>query len=576
MSKKQQMMKALLAASVAASLGGCATPGMRSAESEQSVARDSASDLMQKSSTKIAKNPLISKADSFFIERNPLPTKIDPASQLPPVFAQGVKFNQQAPLPLSEMFIRLSSLPEFQGIRFTVAQDVYEADGGKLGLNVSAANAQAPSRANADSSSGALALAGSGGAGASSQAGRRVEVMVSDVIFRKGTVAELLDQIATKTNLAWRYDGETVNFFRYESRIFTIEALQGSLTSTSTISSQASGGGSGGGGGGGGGGGAGGLTSSSDTNSSLSMNATADLWGDVNSAIQAQLSPRGRMSPMSSMGKITITDTPGQLRSIDRYIKDLNKSLGKQISFNVRVYSVENTNGDGYGIDWNGVWSTFASKYKINYQTTGNTSNLSNILTATFGNAASGATSNWNGSSAIVGALSRLGDTTLVTSTNVTTLNNIPAPVSVTTEQGYLQSSSTTVSGTSGTSQSSLTPGTITTGFNMNLLPQVGEGGDLIVRLTMDLSDLVRLTTYTSPDNRSSIQFPQKNKRNFLQSVPMRSGETVILSGFQQTQAVDDRNGVGSPNFWGLGGSRNTSTKTSTLVIVITPYVMAK
>jgi type II secretory pathway component GspD/PulD (secretin) len=92
----------------------------------------------------------------------------------------------------------------------------------------------------------------------------------------------------------------------------------------------------------------------------------------------------------------------------------------------------------------------------------------------------------------------------------------------------------------------------------------------------MDLSDLVKLTTFTSPDGKSAIQLPQKNLRNFLQRVSMRSGETLVLSGFQQTQSQDDQNGVVNPNFWALGGSRNTSGKSTTLVIMITPYVMAR
>lgn len=572
MSKKDHMIKAVIAVAAAAALGGCATTGMQAVEKEHDKQVAVSDDLIGKAFAKTPKDALISRADTFWVSRTPLPTTIDPASQLPPVFSKKIKFNQQATKPLSEVFVNLSNLPEFAGMRFTVAQDVYESDSTKLGMNVNpAASASPKGRSNADSASSPLPMAGAsasaGGAGAGS---KRVEVLVSNVIFREGTVAELLDQIATKTNLAWRFDGEKISFFRYESRIFRIDALSGALNTSSTISSKGSGSG------GGGGSTSEGPTTSSDTSSSTSVTSTADLWADVSAAIQSQLSPRGRMSPMPSTGQVTITDTPDQLRSIDRYIKELNKSMGKQIAFNVNVYSVENSTGDGYGVDWTGVWSTLAGKYNLGYKTSGNTTGLGNLFSVNLINAANGAPSNWAGSGAIVGALSKLGKTSLVTSTQVTTLNNITVPVSVTTETGYLKESSTTVSGTSGTSQTSLTPGTVTSGFNMNLLPRVGDGNDLMVQFSMDLSDLVKLTTFTSPDNKSAIQLPQKNLRNFLQRVSMRSGETLILSGFQQTQAIDDRNGVGSPNFWGAGGSRNSSARTTTLVIIITPYVMAK
>lgn len=562
--------KTVLALAVVSVMSGCTTSGMKVIERDNESHQAAATDLVEKSFMKTQTRGMISKADTFWVDKTPLPPRVDPASQLPPIFARHIDVNEQASLPLSEVFVRLAKHPALSGIRFTVAQDVYEADPSRLGVNVGAATAS--SNANADSTSarpGSAAPAATGSAAAANN--RRVEVMVSDLISRGGTFAEVLDMIATKTNLAWRFDGEKVHFFRYESRIFKIDALAGSLSTSSTVSTTGSGDTKS----------SGGSVSSntsvgSSSSSSTSVKTSSDLWSDISGAIQSQLSARGKMSLMPSTGQVTITDTPDQLRRIERYVKDLNAALGKQVAFNVHVYSVESNMNDGYGIDWTAVWSTVASKYKLGLSNSGNNQGLNNLFSVSLINAGNGAPSNWNGTSAILGALSAVGKTTLVTSTSVVTLNNIPVPVSVTTETGYLQSVSTTVSGTSGTSQTSLTPGSVTSGFNMSLLPRVGDSDDLMLQFGMDLSDLVKLTTFTSPDNKTSIQLPQKNLRNFLQRVSMRSGETLILSGFQQTLAQDSLNGIGSPKMWELGGSRNTSGKTTTLVILITPYVMAK
>lgn len=574
LNKGIMVAKTAAALAVAAALSGCATSGMKAVEAETVAAKATAVDLAEKAFAKVQPRPLISRSDTFWVERTPLPPRVDPASQLPPVFARRVSMNEQATLPLSEVFVRLSKHPMLSGLRYTVSQDVYESDPSRLGVNVGAAAAAgtaAPNpNANADSASRGAPAAGGAGAGAAN-ANRRVEVMVSDVIFKDGTFAELLDLIATKTNLAWRFDGEKVHFFRYESRIFKIDALAGALSTNSTVSSTGSGSTSGSGG-------AVSSTSStgSSSSSSTSVKTVADLWSDVSSAIQSQLSPRGKMSLMPSTGQVTITDTPDQLRRIERYVKELNAALGKQVAFNVHVYSVESSTTDGMGLDWSLVWQSLASKYKLGFKTAGNTSTLNNLFSIGVINAANGATTNFNGSNAIAGALAQVGKTSLVTSTQVVTLNNIPVPVSVTRETGYLQEMSTTVSGTSGTSQTSMKPGLVTSGFNMSLLPRVGDTDDLMLQFSMDLSDLVKITTFTSPDNKSSIQLPEKNLRNFLQRVSMRSGETLILSGFQQTMAQDTQQGVISPNVWALGGGRNTSGKTTTLVIMITPYVMAK
>lgn len=554
--------KTVLSLAIVAALGGCATGGMRVVEAENKAVNATSSDLNDKAFLKVPPRAMISKADTFWVDRTPLPPRVDPASQLPPVFARRVRINEQATLPLSEIFVRLAKIPYLTGMRFTVSQDVYESDPSRLGVNVGAqAAGGATANANADSTGARAPTAAAGGAGGAAGASRRVEVMVSDLILENGTFAELLDMIATKTNLAWRFDGEKVHFFRYESRIFKIDALAGALTTASTVN--ATGGGSSG-------------STGNSSSSSTSVKTMSDVWTDVSGAIQAQLSSRGKMSLMPSTGQVTITDTPDQLRRIERYVKELNSALGKQVAFNVHVYSVESNTNDGFGVDWNVLWSTLASKYKLGFTTAGNTATLNNLFSIGLINSAAGAPNNFNGSNALAGALSTIGKTSLVTSTTVVTLNNIPVPVSVTKETGYLQEMSTTVSGTSGTAQTSMKPGLVTSGFNMSLVPRVGDTDDLILQFQMDLSDLVKLTTFTSPDNRSSIQLPEKNQRNFLQRVSMRSGETLILSGFQQKMTQDTENGIGNPSMWALGGGRTTSGKTTTLVIMITPYVMAR
>lgn len=571
--KRLVLVKTAAAIAVAAALSGCATSGMKAVEVEAVAVKAAASDLAEKSFAKVQARPLISRADTFWVERTPLPPRVDPVSQLPPVFSRRVSMNEQASLPLSEVFVRLSKHPMLAGLRYTVSQDVYEADPSKLGVNVGgSATASSAPNANANADSTGSRATGQGASSSGANANRRVEVMVSDIIFKDGSFAELLDLIATKTNLAWRFDGEKVHFFRYESRIFKIDALAGALSTSSTVSSTGSGST------GGASGGAVSSTSStgSSSSSTTSVKSVADIWNDISGAIQSQLSSRGKMSLMPSTGQVTITDTPDQLRRIERYVKELNGALGKQVAFNVHVYSVESSTTDGLGLDWSLVWQTLASKYKLGFKTAGNTSTLNNLFSIGLINATNGAPSNFNGSTAIAGALAQVGKTSLVTSTQVVTLNNIPVPVSVTRETGYLQEMSTTVTGTSGTSQTSMKPGLVTSGFNMSLLPRIGDTDDLMLQFSMDLSDLVKITTFTSPDNKSSIQLPEKNLRNFLQRVSMRSGETLILSGFQQTMAQDTQQGVISPNMWALGGGRNTSGKTTTLVIIITPYVMAK
>lgn len=556
--KKSIFRLSVLAIGVAAALSqtGCATQNMKDVEAKVQADGVSAQALAEQARVKVATQPLFSKESTFWVDKTPLPPSQDPAAQLPPIFRKDMTFNLQASIPFQELLARLN---RSTGLMFTVAQDVYEADPGRTGTNLSALSSNVDATSAAPRGMGVGAAAG----GASGSGGKLVDVMISDLIYN-GSLAGLLDVVATKANLAWKFDGERVHFFRYETRAFRVAALAGGVKSQAKVSSGAQGktGGSDAG------------SSSSSSSQETSMDATADVWSDISASLQAQLSPRGKMSLMPSTGQITVTDTPEKLRRVEQYIKELNKSLSKQVAFNVDVYSVEINDSDNRGVDWNAVWQTMSSKYSLGYQAVGNTASAGGTFTLNLLNSLSGNRSNWNGSLAMVGLLSKIGRTSLVTSTSLVTLNYIPVPVSVTKETAYLKEQETTVSGTSGTAQTALKAGTLTTGFNMNLTPRLGDNDKMLLQFSMDLSDLIGIATFTSPDGKSAIQLPQRNVRNFLQRVSIKSGQTLVLSGFQQTRSDLGSKGLWNAHNWALGGEKDATGANTTLVIMITPYVM--
>ncbi len=537
---------------------GCATQNMKAAEEKATSDMTTAGKLADQARVKSPASPLVSKENTFWVEKTPLPPAIDPAAKLPPLFKKDITFNLQATIPFQEMLARLNKTT---GIMFTVSQDVYESGSSRS----ASAPAPAPQSSNQDATSAAPAAPSATGAQfiGGSSSGKLVDVMISDVIY-SGSFAGLLDVVATKANLAWKFDGERVHFFRYDTRIFRVDALAGGVKTQARVSSSAQGKSGNGGAG----------RTASQSSQETSMDTFADVWGDISASLQSQLSPRGKMSLMPSMGQVTVTDTPEKLRRVEQYMKDLNKSLSKQVAFNVDVYAVEMKNGDNFGTDWNIIWQTLSNRYNLGFQSLGNVTNAGSLFTLNMVDSLTGKRSSFNGSQAVLGLLAEIGKTSLVTSSSLVTLNYIPVPVSVTRETAYLAEQETTVSGTSGTAQTSLKADVLTTGFSMNLTPKLTDSDKLQLQFSMDLSDLIDIVTFTSPDGKSAIQLPQRNVRNFLQRVSMRSGETLILSGFQQTRADLGKEGLGDPNNWFLGGKKTADSEHTTLVIMITPYVM--
>src|SRR5690606_8429964 len=179
--------------------------------------------------------------------------------------------------------------------------------------------------------------------------------------------------------------------------------------------------------------------------------------------------------------------------------------------------------------------------------------------------------SRWNGTNLIIDALSSQGRVSTLSSPSVTTLNLKPAPILVGTQTTYLAEVSTTAIEGGGSSQQSLTPGTITTGFNMTLLPYLMDGPEMLLQYSVNLSSLTGMKTAESGGNK--IEMPEVDNRILSQSVRLRSGETLVLSGFDQSMNNATKQGVGASNFWLLGGKGEGSKRRDVIVVLITPVV---
>lgn len=508
------------------------------------------------SAANVAPADLFTKSDNFYVDQTPIKTVglDDEAAKLPPVFLQNAPMNIQTPTSLTELLPRIAKLAKME---VKVQQDVLDGTAGGIGQMLSSAPAAA---ATASPS----AMPTMPGGGSTSSAGNPSESFVLNDVVYTGNLAGLLDFITGKMNLSWRWDGQEIQIYRYETKMYKLNALAGTSTVTTSLNTSSSNSSSGG---------SSSTQSDSNQDSSSGQNtqttSTTSIWQDVGEALRASLSPKGVMSMVPSAGTITVKDTPTVLRNIEAQIKEYNRIYSKQVLLDIKVYQVESTDSDNYGIDWNSVWSWAGGKYGFSVAST---SGLSNTSGTTFKLTGSGLGSLTNGDAALQ-ALSTVGKASLVTSGQVISLNGQTVPLNASREVAYLQSSSTTVSGDSGVSSSTLTPGLVTEGFVMNFTPRVTDGNNIIMRYSVDLSTIEQITTYETSDGSSSIQLPQRQVRNFMQNVSMKSGETLVLTGFQQVQGNDSSSGVGSAKAWFFGGKKATTSTNRTIVIIVTPYI---
>ena len=383
-----------------------------------------------------------------------------------------------------------------------------------------------------------------------------------------GSLTGFMNLVAAYYGVSWNTNGASLRFYVLDSKTFRIAALPGDTRLSSSVDSGATTAGSSGGGGSSGGAGGTPTQSGTTTNSTGVGFSNLSVWSDIESSVKQMLSGRGKAIASPATGTITVTDTPSVLDRVGEYVQEQNKALNRQVSVNVRVLTVDLNEGENYGIQWDLVYQNLAaaSPYAIGFKTAATTAEgVGTLLLSAPTNSAS----RFAGTSAMISALSTQGRVTELTSATVVTLNNQPVPVNIGRRVSYLASSSTSQTANVG-STTSLTPGTVSTGFSMTLVPHIIDGKELLLQYSMDLSSLLQMKTISSGGN--SIEAPDVSTSSFIQRVRLDSNDTLIVAGFDQDNLSAVASGVGHPENT-LMGTRNGTTKRSMLVIMIQPTV---
>ncbi|WP_175920109.1 PilN family type IVB pilus formation outer membrane protein [Burkholderia pyrrocinia] len=506
--------------------------------------------------------------------------KLQSREQLPALFDEPASFDRAVSSlsEFAEQITRLTQVPTQVAASAQQAAARSQQGGGADGVArgapafLDAAGGRSvpplpPGMPGGGSSGGGKAGSGADGGGAGTS------FAPARILYTGGTLRGLLDAACARFGVFWKYEQGTIRFFFTDTRTFQVNAIPGdsslnaSVVSGATSDGTSGGSQSGGSGGGASGSGSGttGLTANNSANTAV--NSQLSVFNGLQSAIQSMLSRYGSSVASPATGSISVTDTPDVIERVAAFMTQQNRSLSRQVMLNVTVLSVSLKAGDAYGIDWSLVYKTVSAQFGI--------SNPFTPAAVTPGDLSAtvlSPTSRFNGTKLLIHALSQQGTVRRKTSASVTTLNNQPVPVQVATQTGYLASVSTTNTANVGSS-TALTPGTVTTGFNMTLLPHVLDDGTVMLQFSTNISSLLQLKEVSSSTGSGAtrIQTPDVDMRNFLQRVAMKSGETLVISGYEGTNDSLDERGIGTPKMIALGGGYEAQRSREVIVILITP-----
>ncbi|EBK1009319.1 PilN family type IVB pilus formation outer membrane protein [Salmonella enterica] len=385
----------------------------------------------------------------------------------------------------------------------------------------------------------------------------------------QGPLGGLLDNITARTGLSRRTEHGAVVFYLTETKTFQFAFLNTRVNSNASVSSGST---SSMGTSGGSGGGDNSVSGDSSSSQKTTTLQDRDAYEDIRKTMETILTPeKGRYWLSESTGVLTVTDTPQVLETVSHYVDEQNREMNRQVQLSVKVLSVSNTRNEQFGIDWGLVYKSLqqvgATLNNAGGDIAGATSAGVSILDTATGSAA-----RFSGSSLLIKALSEQGDISVVTSQDSTVTNLTPVPIQMADQTVYVAGSATTTTTDVGAT-TTLTPGMITTGFNMTLLPLIRQAGDVQLQVNFNLSDPPTIRSFTSKDGNSYIEMPYTKLRSLSQKVNLRAGQSLVLTGFSQDNTSVRKSGTFTPGNFLFGGGRKGEHGRSTLVIIITPLL---
>ena len=349
----------------------------------------------------------------------------------------------------------------------------------------------------------------------------------------RGSLSSVLDKIGSAFDVEWTYQDGRVVFRDYVTRQYQLSAMP--VTSSMGFSAV-------------------------ETSSGSSL----DMWDELQDGLENVAGPNSQLSIGQGTGILTVTAMLSDQDRVRDYIATMNQTMGQQIAFDVNVLTITAQAAEAYGLDLESV--AFGDSVNVDWRGGQN-------LPDPVGSVNVGIISGNFSLDAVITALSSRRNVSIETRAGATTTNFQMIPVEVVEETNYVSQVDIEIDD-NGNALQSIQTSTIVTGFQMQLLPRVLNTREILLRYSLNLSDLVALETFDSGDE--SVQLPQVTRSKFEQQVILKNGQTLVLSGFERQRTETDNRGVGSPRFLGLGGVEKGDIRRASNIVFITPRLLSR
>ena len=312
-----------------------------------------------------------------------------------------------------------------------------------------------------------------------------------------GPLDKVLDSVASQYNIEWNYTGKRMEIREYTTRIYHLPLLPKQFSSTNALGS-------------------------------VNISTSLDPSREILNVIEQMAGPDTQIAYSAGTGILLVKARPSEQRSIGLHIGMIERDLERQMAFDVHVLTVSVTRSRGSAAKFD--MNLLGNAGQITWS--GNSSLVSSSDTVNVGIARDDFKLDL-----LISALNRHGKVAVETRTGATTSNNQLVPIQVVREIAYVKQVNAAPDA-DGNLLTSIEPGSLTTGFEMNLLPRVLDGNRVLLNYSIKVSELNRLDKFTT--DLHSIQLPSVSTTAFEQQAILGDGETLVLAGFERDSSTND------------------------------------
>ena len=336
----------------------------------------------------------------------------------------------------------------------------------------------------------------------------------------------------------------------------------------------------------------------SQTGTTIDTKYKVNFWSDLESSLRAMLpqDPQHSVVVNAEAGVIAVRGMPSELNDVAKFLAKIQTTVSRQVILEAKIIEVDLNNDYQAGINWSSVLNNGGHTYFTGVSSpstfsgnllapSGPTVNVSpgNPVTGLVSNTLGGAFTfalDTKDFSAYVNLLQVQGNTRVLSSPRVSTLNNQKAVIKSGSDQFFVTNvTSNTVASTATSTNNAIELTPFFSGVALDVTPQVDDDGSVILHIHPTVSAVTSQNLVVTVQGQTdTLPLALSQIRESASVVRARSGQVIVIGGLMTTLKSNTDYQVpflGSiPGLGNLFKSKQTTNTKTELVILLKPIVV--